>query len=113
MSRNLSDTVASVHLIQNFLIAGLGMSDTTVALIERLKTDKNIRRICSWESLREIPDESTFSRAFAQFSEISPPQRVHEALIHKTLKGEVVLHNARDSTAIEAREKLFVALPIQ
>lgn len=26
MSRNLSDTVASVHLIQIFLIAGLGMS---------------------------------------------------------------------------------------
>lgn len=27
MSRNLSGAVASVHLIQNFLIAGLGMSE--------------------------------------------------------------------------------------
>ena len=79
--------------------------DTTSFLIERLKSDKNLRRICGWESVRELPSESTFSRAFAHFAETELPQRAHEALIKKTLSDEVVLHNSRDSTAIEAREK--------
>jgi hypothetical protein len=30
---------------------------------------------------------------------------VHEALINKTLGNEILQHNSRDSTAIEAREK--------
>jgi hypothetical protein len=30
---------------------------------------------------------------------------VHQALIKNTLKDEIILHNSRDSTAIEAREK--------
>ena len=79
--------------------------DTTTFLIERLKSDKNLRRICGWENLKQMPSESTFSRAFADFADTKLPQRVHEALIEKTLGEEVVLHNSRDSTAIEAREK--------
>jgi hypothetical protein len=79
--------------------------DSTVGLIERLKTDKNMRRICGWESLRQLPSESTFSRAFAEFAETKLPQRTHDALIAKTLSGEVISHNSRDSTAIAAREK--------
>lgn len=79
--------------------------DTTTALIERLKTDKNLRRICGWESLTQLPSESTFSRAFADFAQTGLPQRAHEALIKKTLTSEIPLHNSRDSTAIEARER--------
>jgi IS5 family transposase len=79
--------------------------DTTTLLIERLKTDKNMRRICGWESITQMPSESTFSRAFADFAKVGLPQRAHKALIQKTLADEVILHNARDSTAIEAREK--------
>jgi DDE family transposase/transposase-like protein DUF772 len=79
---------------------------TTTFLLDRLKSDKNIRRICGWESVSEIPSEATFSRAFADFAETELPQRAHRALIEKTLTGEVILHNSRDSTAIEAREKI-------
>jgi Transposase DDE domain/Transposase domain (DUF772) len=79
--------------------------ETTSFLIERLKADKNLRRICGWESIRELPSESTFSRAFAHFAETRLPQRAHEALIRNTLSDEVILHNSRDSTAIEVREK--------
>ncbi len=78
---------------------------TTTFLIERLKSDKNIRRICGWECVAQIPSEATFSRAFADFAVTELPQRAHKALIEKTLAGEVILHNLRDSTAIEAREK--------
>lgn len=84
--------------------------DTTTFLIERLKSDKNLRRICGWENLRQIPSESTFSRAFADFADTKLPQRVHETLIKKTLGEEIILHNSRDSTAIEAREKPLLKL---
>lgn len=80
--------------------------DTTTLLIDRLKTDKNLRRICGWENRAQIPSESTFSRAFADFAITELPQRVHQALIKKALKDEIVLHNSRDSTAIEARERV-------
>ena len=79
--------------------------DTNTVLIERLKTDKNLRRICGWENVSELPSESTFSRAFAEFSETELPQRAHEALIKKTLAKELPLHVSRDSTPIDAREK--------
>lgn len=81
--------------------------DTTRALLERLHSDKSLRRLCGWETKRSIPSEATFSRAFAEFAETGLPQRVHEALVKKVY-GEtktIVLHNSRDSTAIEAREK--------
>lgn len=79
--------------------------DTTTFLLERLKTDKNLRRICGWESRTQLPSESTFSRAFAEFADNELPKRVHDALIKNTLGDEIILHNSRDSTAIEAREK--------
>jgi hypothetical protein len=79
--------------------------NTTTDLIDRLKTDKGLRRICGWENKAHIPSESTFSRAFADFASTHLPQRVHEVLIKKTLANEIISHNSRDSTAIEAREK--------
>ena len=80
---------------------------TTRALWERLHSDKNLRRICGWENSQQIPSEATFSRAMADFAETQLPQRVHEALIKKTYGDTetIILHNSRDSTAIEAREK--------
>jgi hypothetical protein len=92
-------------IARSFIAKMIYNMDSTVALIERLKTDKNMRRICGWESLRQLPSESTFSRAFAEFAETSLPQRIHDALIAKTLSVEVISHNSRDSTAIAAREK--------
>lgn len=79
--------------------------DTTTFLLERLKSDKNMRRICGWESVAHIPSEATFSRAFTDFAKTELPQRTHKALIERMLANEIILHNSRDSTAIEAREK--------
>jgi Transposase DDE domain/Transposase domain (DUF772) len=92
-------------IARSFVAKMIYNMDSNVGLIERLKTDKNMRRICGWESLRQLPSESTFSRAFAEFAETNLPQRTHDALIAKTLNGEVISHNSRDSTAIVAREK--------
>jgi hypothetical protein len=78
---------------------------TTRSLLDRLATDSALRRICGWERLNDIPDESIFSRAFAEFSDSQLPERVHAAVIKKSYANEIVGHNSRDSTAIEAREK--------
>jgi len=77
----------------------------TRQLLERLRQDEQLRRICGWETARQVPHESTFSRAFAGFAEMELPQFVHEALILSTQKDRLVGHIARDSTAIEARER--------
>jgi len=78
---------------------------TTRHLLERLDCDPTLRRICGWESPREIPHESQFSRAFAEFAETELPQRLHQTLIAETYADQLVGHISRDSTEIEAREK--------
>src|SRR5215471_21791977 len=84
--------------------AVLGLPLTNM-LIERLQVDKQLRRLCGWQHPKQIPSESTFSRAFAEFAESELPSRVHEALIKRTHKERLVGHISRDATAIEAREK--------
>jgi hypothetical protein len=76
----------------------------TRQLLEALQRDAQLRRICGWESASEVPHESTFSRAFAEFAAMELPQFVHEALIRETQQERLIGHIARDSTAIEARE---------
>ncbi|MBT9149801.1 MAG: hypothetical protein DDT28_01238 [Dehalococcoidia bacterium] len=78
---------------------------TTRDLLERLSSETKLRRICGWEKKGEIPSESTFSRAFAEFSQTQLTERVHAALIDRHLSGEIIGHISRDSTKIEAREK--------
>jgi hypothetical protein len=79
--------------------------ETTRQLLQRLHTDRQLRCLCGWTSPRQIPHESTFSRAFQEFAETELPQRLHEALILHTQSGRLIGHIARDSTAIEARER--------
>jgi hypothetical protein len=77
----------------------------TSTLIEALKTTPNLRRICGFERVSDIPSESTFSRAFAQFAKGELGEKTHEALVERYLGSELVGHISRDSTAIEGREK--------
>jgi hypothetical protein len=78
---------------------------TTLALIEFLKASRNLRCLCGWEQVRDLPSESTFSRAFDEFSQGKLPQIIHEAMVKKHLSEKLAGHVSRDSTAIEGREK--------
>lgn len=78
---------------------------TTRQLLDRLASDKILRRICGWERVNDIALEWTFSRAFAEFARSELPARVHEALIKHYQSARLIGHISRDSTAIEAREK--------
>jgi hypothetical protein len=84
----------------------------TRQLLDRLHNDEQLRRICGWQTARQVPHESTFSRAFAGFAEMQLAEVVHEALIASTQKNRLIGHIARDSTAIEARER-FPETPAQ
>jgi IS5 family transposase len=78
---------------------------TTETLLEHLKTSPSLRRICGWEKLNNIPDSSTFSRAFAEFAGSELAQKIHADVIENLLKDQLIGHISRDSTAINAREK--------
>ena len=79
--------------------------ETTKVLIEYLCGCKNLRRLCGWETRGDIPSESTFSRAFAEYSRGCLPQKIHEAMVKTHCGDKVAGHVSRDATAIEAREK--------
>lgn len=78
---------------------------TTRQLLDRLQSDISLRRICGWEKASDVPEEWTFSRAFAEFSASELPTKVHESLIKEFQSDRLIGHISRDSTAIHAREK--------
>jgi IS5 family transposase len=78
---------------------------TTRTLIEALKSCPHFRRICGFETVLKIPHESTFSRAFDEFSRGELPHQVHAALIEKHQSEQLKGHISRDSTAIKGNEK--------
>ena len=84
--------------------AVLGLT-TTSGLIERLTIDRALKRICGFAMWKKLPDEATFSRAFAEFATAGLAERAHEALVKDALGKVLVGHISRDGTAIESREK--------
>lgn len=88
-----------------FLAKAVWNMPTTRALLDRLAHDPTLRRLCGWERAGDIPSESTFSRAFAEFARCALPQAIHEAMIQSQLGEKLVGHISRDSMAIDGREK--------
>jgi hypothetical protein len=78
---------------------------TTRQLREQLQNNRQLRRLCGWNHRNEVPHESTFSRAFAEFAVSELPQKLHEALIVATQKDRLIGHISRDSTAVVGRER--------
>jgi hypothetical protein len=88
-----------------FLAKAVFHIPNTRALLDHLAHDVVLRRLCGWETEAQIPDETIFSRAFAEFARSEFPQGVHAALVQRTQSERLVGHILRDSTAIEVREK--------
>jgi hypothetical protein len=88
-----------------FLAKAVFNIPNTRALLDRLAQDAVLRRLCGWDRAAQVPDETIFSRAFAEFADSEFAQQVHVALIQRTQSPRLVGHIVRDSTAIEAREK--------
>lgn len=95
--------------LANAFIAKVILSiDETRGLIERLTIDRSLRRICGFSTTKKLPSESTFSRAFAEFSEYRLAERTHEVLVKTYLGDELIGHISRDATAIKSRERPLI-----
>lgn len=92
-------------IVRAFIAKSVYDMPATKILIERLHTDISLRRICGWETKREIPSESVFSRAFAELANSELLLKIHEELVISSYAGEMVGHVLTDSAAILAREK--------
>ena len=55
-------------IFRAFLLKSVYDFPTTKLLIENLKTNPVLRRLCGWEYSRAVPSEATFSRAFSEFA---------------------------------------------
>ena len=86
---------------------------TTEMLLDRLRVDQALRRICGWEQTSKISPLCRFSRAFAEFSDSGLCSKAHERLIRHYHTDRLIGHISRDSTAIEAQEAVSQNKPIQ
>jgi hypothetical protein len=77
----------------------------TSSLRNTLLRTPNLRIICGFSKRSEVPSESTFSRAFAEYAAAGLGTVVHDALVKEHLGTELIGHISRDSTAITGREK--------
>jgi hypothetical protein len=77
--------------------------DKTSAFIQRLKSDPNLRLLCGFG---KVPDESTFSRIFAYLAGEGIWGLALDELVKDAHANKIVFHVNRDSTMIEAREKV-------
>jgi len=102
IGRPSKDRLAIASAFVAKAVYGFGL---TTQLLDALQRDAQLRRICGWREAWQVPSESTFSRAFDEFAQMELPQFVHEALIRETQQDRLIGHIARDSTAIEARER--------
>jgi len=93
------------QIARAFVAKAVYNMDTTRELIDRLKISPALRKICGWQKACDIPHESSFSRAFKEFSESGLTQIVHSRLIKQHMGDRIIGHISRDSTSIDAREK--------
>ena len=77
-------------------------------MIEWLKADSTLRRICGWETKSSIPSKATFSRAFAEFAKTNIATKIYEVFVKKYHSDPIALCVSRDSTEIAAREKIVI-----
>ena len=92
-------------ILHSFIAKAVYGFPTTRVLLQSLKARPALRRLCGWESEGKVPSESTFSRAFADFSAGELTQQIHQAMVQKNLGSKLIGHISRDAMAIDAREK--------
>jgi len=94
------------NLAKAFVAKTLYHCKDTRTLLDMLHGSPSLRRICGWNRKSQIPSESTFSRAFGEFSAQALAVVAHEALLKKFRQDERIFgHISRDSTDIKGHEK--------
>ena len=96
---------ARLALFKAFVLKAFWNLPTTRAAISFVRGSPSLRRLCGWESLGDVPDESTFSRAFAGFAKDGIAADVLTACTTKAIGRDGMFHVSHDSTAIDSRER--------
>jgi len=94
-----------IQIARAFIAKSVYNLQTTRDLIDRLKIDRTLRVLCGWRYSSDIPSESTFSRAFEEFSTINLAAKTHDKFIKEYLSDIIFLYNASDATKIPLRQK--------
>jgi hypothetical protein len=94
-----------VPIARAFIAKSVYNFPTTSILLEHLSRNATLRHLCGWTDKRDVPSESTFSRAFAEFARFQLPATIHEMMVKTHCGPKLAGHISRDGTAIEAREK--------
>jgi len=92
-------------ILRAFLAKAYFHLATTRQLLDLLRSDRVLRRLCGWESAAQVPSEAVFSRAFAQLAQTTVLEELHQALVQQAFAGHLVGHVIRDASAVPAREK--------
>jgi len=92
-------------MLRAFMVKAVYDVPTTKMLIENLKGDPNLRRLCGWEYPSQVPSEATFSRVFGEFAAAGLPDLIQQTVVREHLCHKVVWHSSLDSTAVKGREK--------
>src|SRR6202158_5572000 len=88
---------------------------STRQLLEQLRQDASLRQLCGWNSSRQVPSESVFSRVFSEWSGREGVEQLQASVIAEVYRGRLVGHVIRDATALPARERCRrkTAAPVQ
>jgi hypothetical protein len=92
-------------IARSFVAKALLRYQHTSSLRNALLSSPNLRMICGFSKRHEVPSESTFSRAFAEYAKAGLGTIVHDTLVTEHLGTELIGHISRDSTALAGREK--------
>jgi transposase len=91
-----------ISMIRSALAKQFFKIPTVTSLRNRLLCDLALRQICGFTA---VPSEATFSRKFASLAHRKIMEETLGPMVSFYLKGHIVEHISRDSTAIEAREQ--------
>ncbi|MCP4062165.1 MAG: transposase [Gammaproteobacteria bacterium] len=92
----------NLPIIRSFLAKSFFKIETNRDLLNRLKSDSTLRKICGFT---KIPSEATFSRRLKEFSDNHIMEQFLYPMVRKYHSELIVGHISRDSTSISAREK--------
>ena len=100
------------NIFRAFLVKSVYDFPTTKSLIENLRTNPSLHRLCGWEYRGAVPSEATFFRAFSEFATEQILEEVHRCIIKESYQEKLVGHSSIDSTAISSREKSVQKKPV-
>ena len=98
-------------IFRAFLVKSVYDFPTTKLLIENLRMNPSLRRLCGWEYRGAVPSEATFSRAFSEFAAEQIFEEVHlhtELDLSGNLSCFLLMSNGKMSDIRAAKDNITI-----